>query len=117
MNHVSRLALGDCVCGAAACKTACAASVCSDTDNMNEPTAACTTCLDAHQQECAAKFDTACNADAACKAADACLKTQCDPLVMMTGGSSGTSGGRPVDIASRAASFSARSMARTADRQ
>jgi len=106
---------GDCMCAASACQTACAASVCSDTDNMNQPTAACETCLDAHQPECAAKFDATCNPDAACKAAVSCVTTQCDPLAAMTGGSS--SGGSSGAFAARANSFSARVMARSAGRQ
>ena len=115
---------GDCMCAPAACATQCAASVCAQADNMNQPTDACGMCLDAHQQECGAKFDTTCQADAACKAADACQMSQCDPLAKMSGsGSSGTSGSArgsaDFDAVSRtasAASFTARMMAR-ADRQ
>lgn len=108
---------GDCYCAAAACQTACSASICSDTQNMNEPTAACTTCLDAHDQECGAKFTATCDADAACKAADACTTTQCDPLAKMAGGSS-SGGSSSGGFAGRAgSSFSARAMARSADRQ
>jgi hypothetical protein len=116
-------AAGDCMCAAAACQTACAASVCSPTDNMNQPTDACGMCLDAHQQECGAKFDAVCNADAACKAANACMTSQCDPLAMMSGGSSGSSGsssGGAADGVSRAASaasITARMMARSAGLQ
>lgn len=104
---------GDCYCAPAACATQCAASVCAAADNMNQPTAECGTCLDAHDMECAAKFDSTCSANAACKAADSCLTTQCDPLEPMTGGSSGSSGALPA----RANSFSARAMARSADPQ
>jgi hypothetical protein len=104
---------GDCYCAAAACATQCAASVCATADNMNQPTAECGTCLDAHDMECAAKFDSTCNGDAACKTALACLTAQCDPLVPMSGGSSGSSGALPA----RANSFSARAMARSADPQ
>jgi hypothetical protein len=107
---------GDCMCATAACQTACAASVCSDTANMNEPTAACGTCLDAHQQECSAKFDAACTS-AECTAAISCLTTQCDPLSAMTGGSSGSSGSSGGAFAARSAAFSARAMARSADQQ
>jgi hypothetical protein len=106
---------GDCMCAATACQAACLASVCSDTANMNQPTAACETCLDAHQPECAAKFDATCNPDAACKAAISCLTTQCDPLAAMMGGSSGSSSGGA--FAARSASFSARVMARSLDPQ
>ncbi len=110
---------GDCYCAAAACQTACAASVCSNTDNMNAPAAACTTCLDAHDMECGAKFDAACTS-AECKAADSCLATQCDPLAMKmgggSGGSSGSSGG--AFAAGAASSFSVRLAAqRSADQQ
>ena len=108
---------GDCMCAAAACATQCAASVCATADNMNVPTDACNTCLDAHEQECGAKFDSTCSADAACKAADSCQMTQCAPLAMMGGGSSGTSGSAfAARSTSSAAAFTARMMARSAGR-
>jgi hypothetical protein len=113
---------GDCMCAAAACQTACSASVCAASDNMNQPTDACFTCLDSHQAECSAKFDAACTS-AECKAVVSCMATQCDPLATMAGGSSGggSSGARVARETSSASTFSAIrvrvSAPRSADRQ
>jgi hypothetical protein len=105
---------GDCMCAAAACGTACSASVCSATDNMNMPTDACNTCLDSHANECLAKFDAACTS-ADCKAVIACFTTQCDPLDTMAGGSSsGASGSAAIGAKARSfasKAFSARAAA------
>ena len=108
---------GDCMCAAAACQTACSASVCSATANTTQPTEACFTCLDSHRTECVAKFDAACTS-ADCKAVVSCLKTQCDPLDAMTGGSSsgGSSGAFGASGSSSASAFSAISARVTAAR-
>lgn len=69
----------DCLCAPTTCATDCAASVCADKENENEPTAACKACLDKNEDSCDAKAGAVCEGSAACKAVDACLATQCDP--------------------------------------
>jgi hypothetical protein len=71
---------GDCMCAPTACATQCAASVCSTMQNMNQPTAECSTCLQNNEMACGAKADATCNADAACKAAESCYETACAPI-------------------------------------
>jgi hypothetical protein len=71
---------GDCMCAPAACATQCAASVCSMTQNQNQPTAECSTCLQTNEMACGAKADATCNADPTCKAAEACYETACAPI-------------------------------------
>jgi hypothetical protein len=99
---------GDCMCAAAACQTACSASVCSATDNMNMPTDACNTCLDSHTTECLAKFDAACTS-AECKSVVSCMTTQCDPLAAKSGGSSSGSSGSAAQGA-KARSFASKAF-------
>lgn len=78
-----------CICAAATCQTACAASICATADNQNEPTAACKTCLDTNGQTCDDKAIAACDANADCKAIDACLTTSCDPIAKKEGSAGG----------------------------
>jgi hypothetical protein len=86
----------ECACAATACQTECSASICSTTDNQNQPTAACESCLQAKGPACEEKAAATCDADPKCKTAEACLVTNCDPIAQKEG--AGGNGAMPATL-------------------